>query len=267
MTVSDIKKLISEEKYSNLSNAFFKLHPFNFLEKEVNKREYIEKLLSNVDYTQLNEALKRFQNGISKTVKVFNSRELKAKIGYRFVIGMGYPSLIENGFLFHFTYGVPYIPGESVKGLVRNMFLLENFGEENLNEVEKKLLEETYEDKNLLNRFKIIFGTKESEGKVVFFDAYPLKLKKDNFVVDVMNPHYESYYRTLGKEPPKEWDNPIPIFFLALENTEFVFNVGVSKDLKNGEEYLKEIMNLLKYGLETFGIGSKKRKGYGWFEV
>jgi len=218
----------------------------------------------------LNEALARFQSSINKAVKILNSRELKARIGYRLVIGMGYPSLIENGFLFHFTYGIPYIPGESVKGLVRNMFLLENFGREdlkNLKNIEKKLEDESYEDKELQGKFRILFGTKKAEGKVVFFDAYPLKLEKNNFVVDVMNPHYESYYRTSGKEPPKEWDNPIPIFFLALENTEFIFRVGVSKNLKNGEKYLDEVMNLLKFGLETFGIGGKRRIGYGWFEV
>jgi len=42
MRVNDIKQLIEKERYSNLSSAFYKIHPFNFLGNKVNKKKYIE---------------------------------------------------------------------------------------------------------------------------------------------------------------------------------------------------------------------------------
>jgi len=55
--------------------------------------------------------------GISK-------ESFKLKTAYRLVIGAGYPSFVENGFLFHHIYGIPYIPGETLKGLARFVFML-----------------------------------------------------------------------------------------------------------------------------------------------
>jgi len=33
------------------------------------------------------------------------------------------------------------------------------------------------------------------------------------------------------------------------------------------EKTIEIVRRLLKVGLENFGLGGKKRKGYGWFEV
>jgi len=41
-----------------------------------------------------------------------------AKTDWHFVIGMGETHPIENGFTWHHTLGVPYVPGSSFKGIV-----------------------------------------------------------------------------------------------------------------------------------------------------
>lgn len=36
-----------------------------------------------------------------------------------FITGMGLSHPVENGFLWHHTLGVPYLPGSSIKGMIR----------------------------------------------------------------------------------------------------------------------------------------------------
>ena len=262
MKVKEIKKFLNN--YSNLNLAFYKLHPLTFNNFKANdfKKNFLETLLQKLDENSLNEALKMFEASINKASEGLKTEKIVAEVGYRLAVGMGYPSVVENGFLFHHTYGVPYISGESVKGLVRAVFLYENFGEEEEIKDKVKELEEEKFKGNIQEEYKRLFGTKEREGKVVYFDAYPLKLQKNNFVIDVMNPHYSEYYRTSGKSGFKEWENPIPVFFLTLEGVKFKFTIA-SED----EELLNKAREYLKKGLEFFGIGAKRRKGYGWFEA
>ncbi len=265
MKVKEIKKFLNN--YSNLNLAFYKLHPLNYNNFKANnfKKIFLETLLEKLDENSLNEALKMLEASINEASKGLKKEEIKAEVGYRLAIGMGYPSAVENGFLFHHTYGIPYISGESVKGLTRAVFIYENFGEfceeKGIKDTVKKLEEENYEG-DIQEEYKLLFGTKKREGKVIYLDAYPLELKKDNFVIDVMNPHYSEYYRTSGKSGFKEWENPVPVFFLTLEGLKFKFIIA-SED----EELLSKAKEYLRKGLEIFGIGAKKRKGYGWFEI
>jgi len=117
--------------------------------------------------------------------------------------------------------------------------------------------------------FRKIFGSKKRRGQVIFFDAYPVDFNpSEHFEADIMNSHYGDYYQ-LGKAPA-DWLNPNPIHFLALkEGIVFEFSLGLAplEPMEDNEEklLLTTARKLLKVGLENFGVGNKKRKGYGWF--
>jgi Uncharacterized protein predicted to be involved in DNA repair (RAMP superfamily) len=224
--------------------------------------------------------------------------KFRLKTAYRLVIGAGYPSFIENGFLFHHVYGIPYIPGETLKGLARAVFILSvveaiegKFDpseiEEGLSEeAEKEISEEAegivhqipekiniildnYTIENPVETFRKIFGSKERRGQVIFFDAYPVEFNpSEHFEADIMNPHYGRYYQ--ADEAPADWLNPTPIHFLALkEGIVFEFSLGLAplEPMEDNEEklLLETARKLLEVGLKNFGVGNKKRKGYGWF--
>jgi CRISPR-associated protein Cmr6 len=216
--------------------------------------------------------------------------KFRLKTAYRLVIGAGYPSFIENGFLFHHVYGIPYIPGETLKGLARAVFILSVAealkGETKLSKIEEELSEEAegifhqmldrinivldnYTIENPVETFRKIFGSKKRRGQVIFFDAYPAYFNpSEHFEADIMNPHYGRYYK--ADEAPADWLSPTPIHFLALkEGVVFEFNLGLAplEPMGDNEEklLLETVKKLLKVGLENFGVGSKKRKGYGWF--
>jgi len=225
--------------------------------------------------------------------------KFRLKTAYRLVIGAGYPSFIENGFLFHHVYGIPYIPGETLKGLARTVFILSvaeaikgKFDPSKIEEVlseeaEKEISEEAkgilhqipekiniildnYTIENPVETFRKIFGSKERRGQVIFFDAYPVDFDPSkHFEADIMNPHYGKYYQ--ADEAPADWLNPNPIHFLALkEGIVFEFSLGLAplELMEDNEEkfLLETARKLLEVGLKNFGVGNKKRKGYGWFK-
>jgi len=249
-----------------------------------------------------------FANQYVETLKSANFEVFKFKTSTRLVVGMGIPSFFENGITFHHTYGVPYIPASSVKGLSRfsylagclDIFPLEISGlpkpfrwkiealepEEFLNifsEIEKLLANvENFEkfsesikgNKNLNekletadeNSLKVfystyieLFGNLYRRGKVIYADAIATKF---GFVVDIMNPHFKDYYQSAEKTIFLIADihNPTPIPFLAVDqDSEFTFFYKPQKDFKKSTL----VKDLLREGLKLFGVGGKRRKGYG----
>ena len=139
------------------------------------------------------------------------------------------------------VYGIPYIPGSAVKGVLRHWWL-EDF--------------DNNEDKAFKNKtFLILFGSQEQRGEVQFLDAYPEEV---HFATDIMNPHYPEYYG--GSKPPTDHQNPRPIPFLTVEQTTFRF-AFLSKDQSPLDELKKRFQEVL----ELKGVGAKTAVGYGYF--
>jgi len=285
MKVKQIKELLSQ--VDNPALLFNKLLALQYTEQisqsqDVRKIEYIE------SFTKI---LERKEHSKPTKLDGIRQENFRLKTAYRLVIGAGYPSFIENGFMFHHVYGIPYIPGETLKGLARAVFILsvaEAVKEETkLSEIEEELSEEAegisqqipkkinlilddYTIENPVETFRKIFGSKKRRGQVIFFDAYPVKFNpSEHFEADIMNSHYGDYYQS-GKAPA-DWLSPNPIHFLALkEGIDFEFSLGLAplEPMEDDEEklLLETARKLLEVGLENFGVGNKKRKGYGWFK-
>jgi len=284
MKVKQIKELLSQ--VDNPALLFNKLLALQYTEQisqsqDVRKIEYIR------SFTKI---LERKEHSKPTKLDGIRQENFRLKTAYRLVIGAGYPSFIENGFMFHHVYGIPYIPGETLKGLARTVFILsvaEAVKEETkLSEIEEELSEEAegisqqipkkisiilddYTIENPVETFRKIFGSKKRRGQVIFFDAYPVEFNpSEHFEADIMNSHYGDYYQS-GKAPA-DWLNPNPIHFLALkEGIDFEFSLGLAPlgPMEDNEEklLLETARKLLEVGLKNFGVGNKKRKGYGWF--
>jgi CRISPR type III-B/RAMP module RAMP protein Cmr6 len=169
----------------------------------------------------------------------------------RLVIGLGLPSPIETGFLFDRLTGCPYLPGSSVKGLLRATARLVQQGE--------LVGDKDFWDKNLDR----IFGPEISPdvaprtGEAIFYDAFPAGWPI--LEVDVLTPHYGKYYRE--DVAPGDWDNPVPVAFLAVAaGTPFHFYIRTKEETDLGQ-----LETLIATGLDWLGIGAKKSAGYGVF--
>ena len=167
------------------------------------------------------------------------------------LIGTGYPhgsgqadDDIKCGFSFDFVSGQPYIPGSSVKGVLRSYF----------SEQPKAVAEIAgISEKNVKDLETDIF-----DGGDTFLDAVLYDGDRGNHVIgaDYITPHSENT------------KNPIPIHIIkVLPDVRFEFRFIVRDFEKDGFVFGKERKTELFQTLLTlFGIGAKTNVGYGMLE-
>lgn len=171
---------------------------------------------------------------------------------WRFVTGLGRPHPVENGFAWHHTLGVPFLPGSSVKGIVRTWA-------------------EKWVDPPVSDDVLRIFGPDgevrdKHVGSVIFFDALPVKPVK--LEADVMTPHYLDYYQQERPEkPPGDWYDPVPIPLLTVAPGQtFIFAVAPRRSAdEQSRADCRLAMEWLTDALAVIGAGSKTAVGYGRF--
>ena len=165
-----------------------------------------------------------------------------ATVDWRLIVGLGSEHVQETNMTLHHIYGIPYIPGSAVKGVLRHWWLQEDFD----NNEDRALMDEN---------FLALFGSQERRGEVQFLDAYPEQVY---FATDIMNPHYPDYYS--GSKPPTDSQNPVPIKFLTVEKNTFRFAF-----LSKKQELLDKLKARFEDVLDMKGIGAKTAVGYGYF--
>lgn len=211
---------------------------------EFDKLKWIETVAGTVGCKELIDEMKE---RLCRLVLARGGRVCFYKTSGRFVTGLGREHPVENGFTWHFLLGVPFLPGSSVKGVVRAWA-------------------ETWlqEEQSVIDR---IFGPEEKKvrraGSVVFFDALPVAPVR--LEEEVLTPHYMDYYR--GKEPPADWHNPNPIPFVTVAGGQtFVFALAPRRPENEGDrEHAALAAGWLEDALLTAGAGAKTAVGYGRF--
>lgn len=270
----DTREIIDARTIDNFNLKLNKVPPFEENENDYSKSKFVffkvdkkGEVVLNVqpDYSKID--IKAIAERHKKNIKKLNI-ELKSiilKPDWRLIIGLGNESVYETSMTLHHIYGIPYIPGNAVKGVVRNYMIGKKF-----NNSEQEALQD--------QGFCDIFGCSEKsfykdsrKGGIIFFDAYPTETPK--IEPDVMNVHYPDYYG--GNKPPTDYQNPKPIFFLTVKETPFRFIIGIkSKDntpIQSGK-YKDKIpldvtFNNIKEALSEHGIGAKTAVGYGYFNL
>jgi CRISPR-associated protein Cmr6 len=265
----DIKRLDIDNfalKLNKGARYDHKMERFQFFKRERKGENYaIKPFCGDFNFKELAERQKK------SSLASFDADGLSTiemDLNWRMALGLGNENVYETAITLHHTYGIPYIPASSLKGVVRSWIIIQVFGQnekgtDDWKNAEKKAL------KN--ENFCKIFGSddtgyndKAQQGKVIFLDAYPIN--PPQIETDVMNPHYAPYYMdNNNKTPPADYHNPVPIFFLTISQTKFQFVIG-SKDAtwKNWKIDDKDIEYWLKSALENHGIGAKTAVGYGY---
>jgi len=166
------------------------------------------------------------------------------------VMGLGGETVLETDLTLHYLYGIPYIPGSALKGLTRAYVT---------GEVEGYKSDKVENDNEEIKR---IFGSQEYAGTVIFFDAMPI-YGKAAFALDIMNPHYSEYYA--GNKAPTNDQSPIPIAFLTVADTSFMFALA-PRDFRYVDD-VKAAQEWLQAAVQKYGVGGKTSAGYGYFKL
>ncbi len=172
----------------------------------------------------------------------------------RFVTGLGLQHPTKNGFAWHPTLGVPYLPGSGVKGAV-SAYAYEMMTDEEREQFKRK-------------RGDDVFGCPDIVGQFVFTDLIPLA--PVTLVVEVMTPHYSAYYQ--DGCTPGDWHSPVPIQFLSVEAGQtWMASIlpqparlhGKGETVQTAIEKMRE---QLLAAFSTTGAGAKTEIGFGYFD-
>lgn len=198
-----------------------------------------------------------------------NSEIFDAVATAPFATGLGMEHPLENGFAFLNPYGLPYLPGSGVKGVLRA--------------AARELQSGDWGGKAGWSPESItaLFGGEPGKepftrGALSFWDVIPA-LAGNKMRVDVMTPHQTHYYQIDKKknpapphfQSPHDSGQPNPIPFLTVApGAQFRFVVTCeSKYLSDGA--LKEggwkilLLAAFNHAFEWLGFGAKTAVGYG----
>lgn len=246
-------------------------NPFAFFRTDKGKIKFqIQPNFGKIQFEQL--ALREKQNA-ELLLGPNKARSFQYATSWRMVQGLGMESVYEVSMTLHHVYGIPYIPATVLKGVVRSWIIDQVFDKEEENAIADKSFcdwfgcpGELLIDRNgKKTRHKSFYG-QARKGKLIFFDVYPVE--KPKVKPDVMNPHYADYYQdNKNEKPPADYYNPVPVYFLTVENTRFqfvfgAFEQGTLVQIIGG----KTIEDWTRDALQNHGIGAKTAVGYGYWQ-
>lgn len=247
-------------------NKFFSFYENDFekTSSEESKKEWIATLASERNQQHHIErfARRQFELGTAQ-----NAQQKFFKTNWNFATGLGYSHPVENGFCWHHTLGVPYLPASSIKGLLRAwMEKWEEFADE---DVRNNVLESWFG-----NEHGEAEREKQRAGSLIFFDAVPVQ--SPELSADVMTPHMGKWYAEGSRiknadgsgsdaaRIPGDWHAPVPVPFLVVSRASFLFQIAARpKSTFEGDYDLAKAMDLLQLALEHLGAGAKTAAGYG----
>ena len=176
----------------------------------------------------------------------------------RTIVGLGQKGVIEAGITLDRTWGVPLLPGSSLKGLAAAVA-------HGLTDDER--WRKNTDGKAEGDYARALFGTTDQRGVVTFHDAFwlPSHDQQPALAQDIMTVHHPSYYQKKPDDrefhPPDGTDSPIPVSFITTRaGLTFVITLEARED---DAAWLKPAWQLLEAGLERLGIGAKTNAGYG----
>ena len=166
----------------------------------------------------------------------------KAKVKNRLSVNLGSESVLETSISLHRLWGIPFIPGSALKGLVSHF--LQYYGGDDW--------------KKESDKYVVVLGNQDNAGFITFYDA--LYVPGSGFggkalYADVMTPHHADYYGDKGV-PPADWDSPNPVPFISATGDYLIALSGPS-------DWVDLTFDILGKAMETEGVGGKTSSGYG----
>ncbi|NDP59531.1 MAG: type III-B CRISPR module RAMP protein Cmr6 [Oxalobacteraceae bacterium] len=206
-------------------------------------------------------------NRSSMLGKALGAEVADFKTDWHFATGLGLSHPVENGFTWHHTLGLPYLPASGVKGLLRGWV-----------EAWVEHPDVAARDAVISRWFGAAKGTEgqvEGAGGLIFFDAIPTQ--PVTLACDVMTPHMGKWYEQGGQieresdfaeRAPADWHSPVPVPFLVVKQASFRFMIaprlcGDKQGDAQAREDAKTAMAQLAEALEWLGAGAKTAAGYG----
>jgi len=192
-----------------------------------------------------------YQRWKQATANELRFKQLVLALEQRLFIGLTGGGRLETGCAISHSYGMPYIPGSSVKGVVRAHVSQSPFGNEHP-EVMAELFGAAADPEQS--------HPEGLSGLVVFHDAWWVPNSADKpFAEEIVTSHHLDYYGQEGRVDASDCDSPIPNAQIAVQGS-FLF-------VLEGEPAWRDLAaKMLLAAMSKRGIGAKTRTGYGLFD-
>jgi len=208
-------------------------------------REFSDRSTLVPDFGEQQEMVDAYRERWRLHAETMNAATFQARPEWRVVVGLSTNAVLETGITLHPVFGLPIVPGSSLKGATRCYV--------------EGLLDERREC------IDAQFGWLDDEasacGNLVFLEACPAGVPQ--IERDVVSPIFGDYYR--GKSPPAGYLSPQPFFFLALGKAS-IYQFGVAA-LDGDREAAEQGARWLQGALQTVGVGAKTAAGYGFWVI
>lgn len=192
-----------------------------------------------------------FQRWRQVTSNALRFNQLELALESRLFIGLTGGGMLETGCAISHSYGMPYIPGSSLKGVVRAHVSQSPFAAQHPQVIDE------------------LFGAAADpeqghpdglSGLVTFHDAWWVPNSAETpLVEEVVTSHHLEYYGKEGQVAASDADSPIPNAQIAVQG-HFLF-------VLEGEPAWRDLAaQMLLAALSQRGIGAKTRTGYGLFD-
>jgi CRISPR-associated protein Cmr6 len=239
-------------------NLYFEIWQDDWKLDKNHKPDALRKSLSCQPAVGLLDAIRKRQQTLAAALLEDCRHIIEARSTAPFATGLGLEHPIENGFAFLSPYGLPYLAGSGVKGVLRRA--AEELREDGDTDLSQALID-------------ALFGREDDDdarhGALTCWDVFP-KPDKDSLMVEIMTPHFTHYYQPeKGKEhlaTPHDAGKPNPIPFLAVPaGSEFRFVVTFEPALLHVDigDWKAVIDKVIQRAFDWLGFGAKTAVGYG----
>lgn len=263
------------------------------LKQELREVKYENKVAALSDAKKLNENDKKTMTALFERQKrayeaIANSNSLlrlESIATAPFTTGLGNEHPLENGFAFLNPYGLPYLPGSGVKGVLRQAareLASGVWGDAHGWSDDKSYSLRIGDEIVRYSMFDAFFGLESRDGEtnhirgaLSFWDVIP-QIKGDSLMVEIMTPHQGHYYQQKPYEgniiTPHESGQPNPISFLTVPpGSGFIFHVlcdlahlrRLAPDLAEEGRWKTLLHAAFEHAFEWLGFGAKTAVGYG----
>lgn len=220
------------------------------------KEEGLDGVTTYPAFKKLADALRQRQRACARDSGVLSYRATNIS---PFVTGTGMEHPLENGFAFLAPYGLPYLPGAGVKGVVRRtaeQLAAGEFGE--TKGWSQAIIDQLFGPES---------DTDARRGALEFWDVL-IDIPNCALEVDILTPHFDDYYQKKGT--PHTTNSPVPVPFLVVPPASgFEFHIGCSPqyltDTSLTGSWKTLVRDALEAAIDWMGFGAKTRVGYGQF--
>lgn len=201
-------------------------------------------------------ALRQRQQSLAQALPETHCFVMEARSTAPFATGLGLEHPVENGFAFLTPYGLPYLAGSGVKGVLRSA---------------AQELVKLGKDEITSDVINALFGREDDHnarrGALTCWDVFPSPPKdKELLAVEIMTPHFTDYFQKNGT--PHDAGKPNPIPFLAVSaGSEFRFVVtcepALLDDSVPADRWQHLLAKIMSHAFDWLGFGAKTSVGYG----